>query len=145
MSRPSTAFPSHATDSTDGRGRWLGTVIVSLGVSLIVIDATIINVLLPGIVAELRLDTTDAEWITSVYSLTFAALLIPFGRAGDLFGRRRMFVVGTAVFVRWCSSLSAEPPSVLNSMLWTSKGGSGGLIGGAPFQLITSSLRSAQM
>ncbi|TDD64818.1 MFS transporter [Actinomadura darangshiensis] len=71
---------------------------MSLGVSLIVVDATIAGVLLPRIVADLGLTTTDAEWVTSVYSLVFAALLIPFGRAGDLFGRRRMFVLGTAVF-----------------------------------------------
>jgi EmrB/QacA subfamily drug resistance transporter len=99
MSLPSTAFPPPSAGSGDRRGRWLGTVIISLGVSLIVVDATIINVLIPGIVAELRLDTTDAEWITSVYSLVFAALLIPFGRAGDLFGRRRMFVLGTVIFM----------------------------------------------
>src|SRR5207248_979727 len=46
-----------------------------------------------------RLTTTDAEWITSIYSLVFAALLIPSGMVGDSWGRRRMFVLGTRVFV----------------------------------------------
>ncbi|MCW2916794.1 MAG: drug resistance transporter, EmrB/QacA subfamily [Actinomycetia bacterium] len=82
-----------------GRGRWLGMVVLSLGVSLIVVDATIVNVLLPRMVTDLGLRTTDAEWVTSIYSLVFAALLVSFGRAGDLFGRRRMFVLGTVVFV----------------------------------------------
>jgi Arabinose efflux permease len=82
-----------------GRGRWLGMVVLSLGVSLIIVDATIVNVLLPRMVTDLGLRTTDAEWVNSIYSLVFAALLISFGRAGDLFGRRRMFVLGTAVFV----------------------------------------------
>lgn len=81
-----------------GRRRWLAMVVISLGVSLIVVDATIVGVLTPRIVADLGLTTTDAEWVTSVYALVFAALLIPFGRAGDLFGRRRMFVLGVAVF-----------------------------------------------
>ncbi|MFC6881038.1 MULTISPECIES: MFS transporter [Actinomadura] len=81
-----------------GRRRWLGMIVISLGVSLIVVDATIVGVLTPQLVSGLGLTTTDAEWITSVYSLVFAALLIPFGRAGDLFGRRRMFVLGVAVF-----------------------------------------------
>jgi EmrB/QacA subfamily drug resistance transporter len=85
--------------SDAGRGRWLGMVVLSLGVSLIIVDATIVNVLLPQMVGDLGLRTTDAEWITSIYSLVFAALLISFGRAGDLFGRRRMFVLGTVVFV----------------------------------------------
>ncbi|MCQ0004675.1 MFS transporter [Actinomadura madurae] len=71
---------------------------MSLGVSLVVVDATIVGVLLPRIIGDLGLMTADAEWVTSVYSLVFAALLIPFGRAGDLFGRRRMFVLGVAVF-----------------------------------------------
>ena len=80
------------------RHRMLAMLVISLGVSLIVVDATIVGVLLPRIVADLGLTTSDAEWVTSVYALVFAALLIPFGRAGDLFGRRRMFVLGTAVF-----------------------------------------------
>ncbi|WP_021599408.1 MFS transporter [Actinomadura welshii] len=80
------------------RHRRLGVAVMSLGVSLVVVDATIVGVLLPRIIGDLGLMTTDAEWVTSVYSLVFAALLIPFGRAGDLFGRRRMFVLGVAVF-----------------------------------------------
>lgn len=82
-----------------GRRRWLGMSIIGLGVSLIIVDATIVNVMLPRVVADLRLTTADAEWVTSIYSLAFAALLIPFGMAGDVYGRRRMFVAGTVVFV----------------------------------------------
>ncbi len=74
-------------------------VVIGLGVSLIIVDATIVNVMLPRVVADLRLTTADAEWLTSIYALAFAALLIPFGMAGDAYGRRRMFVLGTAVFV----------------------------------------------
>ena len=74
-------------------------VIISLGVSLIIVDATIVNVMLPRVVGDLGLSTAGAEWVTSVYSLVFAALLIPFGMAGDAHGRRRMFVLGTLVFV----------------------------------------------
>lgn len=78
---------------------------MSLGVSLVVVDATIMGVLLPRIVSDLGLSTSGAEWATSVYSLVFAALLIPFGRLGDLVGRRRMFVLGVAVFA--AASLAA--------------------------------------
>ncbi|WP_309237519.1 MFS transporter [Actinomadura sp. BRA 177] len=90
--------PRAAAAAPAVRHRWLALLVISLGVSLIVVDATIVGVLLPRIVADLGLTTTDAEWVTSVYALVFAALLIPFGRAGDLFGRRRLFVLGTAVF-----------------------------------------------
>ena len=95
----STVSPSGADLPRTVRGRWGGMVVISLGVSLIVVDATIVNVLLPGIISELRLTTTDAEWVNSVYALVFAALLIPCGRAADLLGRRRMFVLGTVFFV----------------------------------------------
>ncbi len=84
---------------TSGRRRWLGMVVIGLGVSLIIVDATIVNVMLPRVVGDLRLTTADAEWVNSVYSLVFAALLIPFGMAGDTYGRRRMFLLGTAGFV----------------------------------------------
>jgi MFS family permease len=100
-----TAGAQPAADRAGTRRRRLGMVVISLGVSLIVVDATIVNVLLPQIVGDLRLRATDAEWITSVYSLTFAALLITCGRIADIAGRRRMFVIGTLVFV--AASLAA--------------------------------------
>lgn len=81
------------------RGRWLGLAMLSLGVSMIIIDATIVNVALPSIIREFELDLADAEWINSVYSLVFASLLITLGRVGDVTGRRRMFVIGIVVFV----------------------------------------------
>ncbi|WP_243718656.1 MFS transporter [Actinomadura sp. KC06] len=90
--------PVPAEAAAGRRRRWLGMAVMSLGVSLIVVDATIVGVLLPRMVTDLGLTTTDAEWVTSIYALVFAALLIPSGRAGDLFGRRRMFVLGVAVF-----------------------------------------------
>ncbi len=96
--RAASAVPT-ATPRTPGRRRWLGMVIIGLGVSLIIVDATIVNVMLPRVIGDLRLTTADAEWINSVYSLAFAAMLIPFGMAGDVYGRRRMFVLGTAVFI----------------------------------------------
>ncbi|MFC5753492.1 MFS transporter [Actinomadura rugatobispora] len=89
---------SRATGPASHRRRWLCLAVMSLGVSLIVVDATIVGVLMPQIVSGLGLTTSDAEWVTSVYALVFAALLIPAGRAGDLFGRRRAFVAGVAIF-----------------------------------------------
>ncbi|WP_242614580.1 MFS transporter, partial [Actinomadura roseirufa] len=110
-----------------GRRRWLGMVVMSLGVSLIVVDATIVGVLLPRIVTDLDLSAAGAEWVTSVYSLVFAALLIPFGRAGDLFGRRRMFVLGVAVFAA-------------ASLLAALAGGGGALVAGRALQGVGASM-----
>lgn len=81
------------------RTRWLGLAVLSLGVAMIIVDATIVNVAIPSIIVEFDLGLADAEWINSIYSLVFAALLITLGKVGDVVGRRRMFIVGLVVFV----------------------------------------------
>ncbi len=96
MSLPATA--EGATESPAGRGRWLGLAMLSLGVAMIIVDATIVNVAVPSIIRELDLDSTTAEWINTVYALVFAALLVTLGRFGDLFGRRRLYLLGLVIF-----------------------------------------------
>src|SRR5256885_207181 len=63
-----------------------------------VLDATIVNIALPSIQRALQFSPTGLEWVVNAYSLTFGGLLLLGGRAGDLFGRRRMFVVGIVLF-----------------------------------------------
>lgn len=82
-----------------GRWRWLALAFLAMGVAMVMIDATIVNVAIPAITADLHLQPTDIEWVNSIYSLTFAALLITAGKAGDVFGRRRMFITGGIVFL----------------------------------------------
>lgn len=81
--------------TTLARRRWLTLVVLSLGVSLIVIDGTIVNVSLPVIIHGLHLDLTAAQWVTTIYALVFAGLLITTGRLG----RRRTFAAGVIVFI----------------------------------------------
>src|SRR6478735_5005687 len=88
-----------------GRKRWVALGFMSLGVSMVMIDATIINVAVPAISADLDLMPTDIEWVNSIYSLVFASLLITMGKAGDVVGRRLIFVLGACVFL--ASSLIA--------------------------------------
>ncbi|MGZ6587502.1 MAG: MFS transporter [Solirubrobacteraceae bacterium] len=82
-----------------GRRRWLAMPFIALGVAMIIVDATIVNVAIPTIIRELDTTATAAEWVNSIYSLVFAALLITLGRVGDMVGRRRLFAVGTVWFV----------------------------------------------
>ena len=86
-------------ESATYRHRWWALAAVALGVSLIIMDATVVNVALPVIIEDLKLDASQAEWMNAVYSLMFAALLLTLGRVGDLHGRRRLFLVGMVVFV----------------------------------------------
>ena len=62
--------------SLEGRRRWLIMPVLALGISLIIVDSTIVNVALPQIIDGLGLDLSQAEWTNSLYSLVFAALLI---------------------------------------------------------------------
>ena len=93
--------PKHDAPSMDttGRGRWLGLAMLSLGVAMIIVDATIVNVAVPSIIKELSLDGTAAEWVNSAYALVFAALLVTLGRIGDVSGRRRLYLLGLGVFM----------------------------------------------
>ncbi len=82
-----------------GRGRWIGLALLSLGVSMIIVDATIVNVAVASIIADLGLDLTAAEWVNTSYALVFAALLVTMGRIGDVIGRRLMYLAGLVIFL----------------------------------------------
>src|SRR5512140_2649143 len=82
-----------------GRGRWIGLAMLSLGVAMIIVDATIVNVAVPSIIRDLKLDSTAAEWVNAIYTLVFAALLVTLGRMGDVLGRRAMYLVGLVLFM----------------------------------------------
>ncbi len=94
-----TGQPNGAAMHATGRGRWIGLAMLSVGVAMIIVDATIVNVAVPSIIRELKLDSTQAEWINTTYALVFAALLITLGRLGDVFGRRRLYLVGLGLFI----------------------------------------------
>ncbi|MEZ5115830.1 MAG: DHA2 family efflux MFS transporter permease subunit [Candidatus Nanopelagicales bacterium] len=99
MTTPTSGGPSYAATVLTGRRRWVALAFLSLGVAMIILDATVVNVAIPTIVKDLGLTTTDAEWVNAAYALVFASLLLVSGRLADLFGRRLMFLGGVAVFV----------------------------------------------
>jgi EmrB/QacA subfamily drug resistance transporter len=78
--------------------RWIALGIVAGGVSLIVIDSSVVNIALPTMIRDLNLGLSGAEWVNSIYSLVFAATLIVTGRLADVHGRRRIYVTGLAIF-----------------------------------------------
>ncbi len=78
--------------------RWLALGIVAAGVALIIIDSTIVNVALPTMILDLNLGLSGAEWVNSIYSLVFAAILIVTGRLADMRGRRQIYMIGLAIF-----------------------------------------------
>jgi EmrB/QacA subfamily drug resistance transporter len=78
--------------------RWLGLVAIALGVALIVVDSTIVNVIVPSIVRDLGVTSVQAQWVQESYAIIFAALLLLVGRVADLLGARRVFLTGVVVF-----------------------------------------------
>ena len=76
----------------------LALLTIAIAQLMVVLDTTIVNVALPSVQRALGLSTTDLEWVVNAYALAFGGLLLLGGRAGDLFGRRRMFVSGVLLF-----------------------------------------------
>lgn len=82
----------------ESKRRWVGLVFISLAVSLIIVDSTIVNVAIPSIVDDLGATSTQVQWIQESYTLVFAALLLVFGVLADRFGRRRLLILGVGIF-----------------------------------------------
>ena len=82
----------------DSRTRWLALYVLCLGDLMIVLDGTIVNVALPSIRDDLGFSQTSLAWVVNAYLLTFGGFLLLGGRLGDLFGHRRRFLGGIALF-----------------------------------------------
>src|SRR5579884_3370951 len=83
---------SHATNP------WVVLVLICLAQFMVVLDATIVNVALPSIQKDLHLSEGSLQWIVNAYTLVFGGFLLLGGRAGDLLGRKRLFLVGLVIF-----------------------------------------------
>src|SRR3954470_16796352 len=84
--------------STSDRNRWLALYVLCAGVLMIVLDATIVNVALPSIQDDLGFSPSNLAWVVNAYLIAFGGLLLLAGRAGDLFGQRRVFLAGLTIF-----------------------------------------------
>lgn len=86
------------TNPLDARKRWLALIVLCLGVLMIVLDTTIVNVALPSIREDLQFTETSLVWVVNAYMLTFGGFLLLGGRLGDLYGHRRLFLIGITLF-----------------------------------------------
>jgi EmrB/QacA subfamily drug resistance transporter len=93
---PSASLSS--SSSTGDRRRWLALGVVCLAQLMIVLDTTIVNVALPAIQRELHFTQGDLTWVVNAFLVTFGSFLLLAGRLGDLFGRKRVFLAGVALF-----------------------------------------------
>ena len=86
------------SNTTSDRTRWMALYVLCIGVLMIVLDATIVNVALPSIQQDLGFSQSNLAWVVNAYLIAFGGLLLLAGRLGDLIGRRRVFLIGVAIF-----------------------------------------------
>ena len=95
--------------------KWWTLIAVCVGVFMLLIDITVVNVALPSIQRSLHSSFSDLQWVVNAYALTLAALLLTAGSLADLFGRKRLFAIGLVIFT--AASLTcglAQSPLMLN-------------------------------
>ncbi|MET8514108.1 MFS transporter [Streptomyces sp. NPDC005077] len=105
--------------------RGIALTVIAACQLMVVLDATIVNIALPHIQDALSFSTTDLSWVLSAYTLTFGGLLLLGGRAGDILGRRRVFIAGILVFTlaSLLGGLAQEPWQLLAARALQGVGG----------------------
>jgi EmrB/QacA subfamily drug resistance transporter len=106
--------------------KWWTLIAVCVGTFMLLLDVTIVNVALPDIQSSLKANFSDLQWVVDAYALTLAALLLTTGSLADLFGRRRLFVIGLVIF-----STSSLLCGLAQSPLWLNLARGAQGIGGA--------------
>jgi len=98
------------------RTRWIGLLFISLAISLVIIDGTIVNTIFPEIIRDLGLTSTEVQWVQESYVLVFASTLLIWGSLADRIGRRRLLLVGILIFVVasvWAGSTDSASSMIL--------------------------------
>jgi EmrB/QacA subfamily drug resistance transporter len=119
-----------------GYGR-LGLTLILVASFMVVLDFSIVNVALPSIQRELAISAATVQWVVTAYAIAFGGLLILGGRAGDLYGRRRMFLTGMAVFTAASLSGGLAHDPVLLIVSRVVQGAGAAIVAPAALSLIT--------
>src|SRR5665647_2168306 len=95
--------------------KWRALIVVCVAIFMLLLDITVVNVALPDIQKELHASFTDLQWVIDAYALMLAAVMLNAGTLGDLLGRKRVFVLGIALFTAASAACgSATSPLFLN-------------------------------
>lgn len=117
--------------------RWLALGVLALAQFLVVLDASIVNIALPALGAQLGMDTTALAWVITAYVLSFGGLLLLGGRLADRYGHRRVFLVGTAGFVATSALAGLSSTSEMLLTARALQGVSAALLAPAALALLT--------
>src|ERR1700677_4444314 len=86
------------SETTSDRRRWIALIVVCLAMLMNALDGSIVNVALPSIQRDLHFSQANLTWVIDAYLITFGSFLLMAGGPGDLVGRKRVFLIGVAVF-----------------------------------------------
>jgi EmrB/QacA subfamily drug resistance transporter len=93
-----TAITQNEPQGTHSRDRWVALIVLCIGMLMIILDSTIVNVALPAIQDDLGFTQSSLAWVINAYLIAFGGLLLLAGRIGDLIGRKKIFLAGLALF-----------------------------------------------
>src|SRR3954471_5356120 len=134
--RPASPGPSAGTDGRDPR-RWWMLAVLGLAQLMVILDATIVNIALPSAQQDLGFSNADRQWVVTAYSLAFGGLLLLGGRLADLFGRRRMLLIGLIGFAAASSLGGAAQGFGLLVVARAIQGSFGALLAPAALSMLT--------
>ena len=100
--------------------RWIGLLFISLAISLVIIDGTIVNTIFPEIIKDLSLSSTEVQWVQESYVLVFASTLLIWGSLADRVGRRRLLVIGIVIFIAssvWAGTADSASSLILSRVV----------------------------
>jgi len=100
--------------------RWIGLLFISLAISLVIIDGTIVNTIFPEISKDLSLSSTEVQWVQESYVLVFASTLLIWGSLADRLGRRRLLVIGIVIFIAssvWAGTADSASSLILSRVV----------------------------
>lgn len=124
--------------------RWAGLVFISIAVSLIIVDSTIVNVAVPSIVEELKISSTEVQWVQEAYTLVFASFLLVFGSLADRFGRRRLLLLGVVIFAVASIAAATSPTGGLLILSRLIQGVGGAMILPTTLSIINATFRGRE-
>ncbi len=130
--------------TTGHRNPWLVLVIVCLAQFMVILDATIVNVALPSIQADLNMSEADLQWVVNAYALTFGGFLLLGGRAGDLAGRKLVFLTGVVMFSAASLACAISPTSEFLIVFRGVQGLGAALIAPAALSIVTTTFAEGQ-
>jgi EmrB/QacA subfamily drug resistance transporter len=115
--------------------RWKALSVLGIAYLMVVLDVSIVNVALPSIQKDLGFSTENLQWVVSGYALTFGGFLLLGGRAGDLLGRRRLFMVGLAAFALFSLLCGLAVSSAMLIAMRALQGAAGAILSPSVFSI----------